>query len=63
MSEIITGDSKEAVAYGLLLCIASAEEKSRPTAGAGVFQKGATDKEWILATYRECLAAVEDRVT
>ncbi len=60
-SQIVAGDSKEAVAYGLLLCIASAEDKVRQLAGAALFKAASADKEWILTTYRKCLAAAEDR--
>ncbi len=61
ISQFVSGDSKEAVAYGLLLCIASAEGKILQLAGAALFKSAAADKEWILSTYRECLAAAEDR--
>ncbi len=59
ISQIVAGDSKEAVAYGLLLCIASAEGKILQLAGAALFKSSAADKEWILSTYRECLTVVE----
>ena len=48
----ITGDSAEAIALELLTTVARAE---------GVYldkEKGGWSKEKILATYRECLAAV-----
>ncbi len=58
MSGTVAGDSKEAVAYSLLLGIATAENKTQRVADT-LYLKA--DKDWVLSTYRECLAAVEDR--
>lgn len=52
MTPEISGDSAEAVAWALLLTVARAE---------GVYldrEKAGWSKEKILATYRECMAAV-----
>ena len=52
MATTITGDSPEAVALALLEAIALAERKPLNHYDVGL------DKEWILSTYRECLAVV-----
>jgi hypothetical protein len=56
--QIVSGDSKEAVAYALLLGIAQKEGKFYTIAGAAV---PSADEEWILRTYIKCLNAVSGK--
>ena len=54
--QIVTGDSKEAIAYALLLGIAENEGKTYPiSSGIPVVKADAT---WVLETYRKCLRVV-----
>ena len=55
-SRIVSGDSPEAVAYALLIGIASAEDKVTSWADFPVPQ---ADKEWVLVTYVDCLRAAK----
>ena len=55
MAEISIGNSKESVAYALLLGIAQHEGKTDTVAGYPVVK---ADRRWILETYHECLAVV-----
>jgi hypothetical protein len=48
----ITGESPQAVAYKLFEIIAVKEGKILGNPGAS------PDKQWVLDTYRECIAAV-----
>lgn len=52
---MITGDSPEAIAYLLLMSIASNERKGVNSNGL----IGGGDKKWLLDTYAECLLAVK----
>ncbi len=54
MATIPKGESTEAVAFNLLICIAGSEEKIGYWSDH-VFIRA--DKKWILDTYRECLLA------
>jgi hypothetical protein len=49
----IQGDSAEAIAYALLLGIATKEGKA---VVAGIINE---DKQWLFSTYQECLRAVK----
>jgi hypothetical protein len=49
----IYGDSAEAVALELFDCIRQAEGRAY-----GIGERRPADREWILATYAECLAVV-----
>ncbi|MGC2463235.1 MAG: hypothetical protein WA446_20045 [Steroidobacteraceae bacterium] len=57
--QIVSGDSKEAVAYALLLGIAQKEGKTNyignAQAAVAVLQ---ADEQWVLDTYRKCLNVV-----
>ena len=50
--QVVSGDSKEAVAYAMMLGIAQAEGKTYTVAGAAV---AVADERWILNTYAKCL--------
>lgn len=53
--QVISGDSKEAVAYALLLGIANDQGKTHAIAGLTVVK---ADEQWILDTYAKCLRVV-----
>jgi hypothetical protein len=52
---VVTGDSKEAVAYALLLGIAEQENKTYTSMGTVLVKADAT---WVLRTYSKCLRVV-----
>jgi hypothetical protein len=54
-SQIVTGATPEAVAYALLIGIATKEGKVDYGAG---FPVAKADAQWILDTYKRCLQAV-----
>lgn len=54
--QVVSGDSKQAVAYALLLSIAHQEKKITTISGVAIVT---ADKDWVLNTYKECLAAVD----
>jgi hypothetical protein len=58
-SQIVTGATPEAVAYALLIGIATKEDKVHYGAG---FPVAKADAQWILDTYKRCLQAVTGTV-
>jgi hypothetical protein len=51
----ITGDSREAVAYALLLGIARHEKKNIYFSSGPIVE---ADADWVLATYLRCIKTV-----
>lgn len=52
---MVNGDSKEAVAYALLIGIAQNEGKAYSTMGTTV---ASADAKWVFETYAKCLRVV-----
>jgi hypothetical protein len=54
--QLIHGDSKEAIAYALLVGIAQKQGKLHGASGAAIVS---ADEQWVLDTYKKCRQAVE----
>ncbi len=52
---IVYGDSKEAVAYALMICIAGHAERTYLEGGTPIAK---ADEKWVLETYARCLRVV-----
>jgi len=60
--QIVSGDSKEAVAYALLLGIAHGADKTDCIGNsANVVAVIKADEQWVLETYAKCLNVVNGR--
>lgn len=58
-NQIVSGDSKEAVAYALLLGIAAGQSKIYNAGNqAGAIPVVSADEKWVLETYAKCLQTV-----
>jgi hypothetical protein len=54
-SPVVSGDSKEAVAYALLIGIANKQNKLASMSGTPI---ASADEQWVLETYAKCLSVV-----